>query len=40
MIFALGWGGQQIIVVRDLQTVIVFTGGNYTIGTELYNFMR
>ena len=27
--FASGWGGQLIIVIPDLETVIVFTGGNY-----------
>jgi len=27
--FASGWGGQQIIVIPVLETVIVFTGGNY-----------
>ncbi|NAS13040.1 serine hydrolase domain-containing protein [Poritiphilus flavus] len=25
-----GWGGQKIIVIPPLKTVIVFTGGNYT----------
>ena len=27
--FASGWGGQLIIVIPELETVIVFTGGNY-----------
>lgn len=27
--FASGWGGQQIIVIPQLETVVVFTGGNY-----------
>jgi len=30
MFFALGWGGQKIIVLPDLDMVIVFTGANYT----------
>jgi len=25
-----GWGGQQIVVVRDSELVVVFTGANYT----------
>jgi CubicO group peptidase (beta-lactamase class C family) len=27
--FALGWGGQKIVVLRDLDMVVVFTGANY-----------
>lgn len=27
--FASGWGGQHIIIISELETVIVFTGGNY-----------
>ena len=27
---ASGWGGQKIIVIPKLETVVVFTGGNYT----------
>ena len=27
--FASGWGGQLIIVIPEIETVIVFTGGNY-----------
>jgi CubicO group peptidase (beta-lactamase class C family) len=29
MFFAVGWGGQKIIVMPDLDMVIVFTGANY-----------
>ena len=29
MFFAVGWGGQKIIVLSDLDMVIVFTGANY-----------
>lgn len=28
--FALGWGGQKIVVIPDLDMVLVFTGANYT----------
>jgi CubicO group peptidase (beta-lactamase class C family) len=27
---AMGWGGQEIFVLRDLSMVVVFTGANYT----------
>jgi CubicO group peptidase (beta-lactamase class C family) len=27
---ASGWGGQKILVITEINTVIVFTGGNYT----------
>lgn len=30
MYFALGWGGQKIMVLPDLDMVVVFTGANYT----------
>jgi len=30
LFFALGWGGQKIIVVPDLEMIVVFTGANYT----------
>jgi CubicO group peptidase (beta-lactamase class C family) len=29
MYHAVGWGGQEIIVLPELNTVVVFTGGNY-----------
>ena len=29
-----GWGGQKIMVISDLNTVIVFTGGTYTSKTK------
>jgi len=28
--YAAGWGGQYIMVIPELNTVVVFTGGNYT----------
>ncbi len=34
--FAFGWGGQYIIVIPELETVIVFTGGIYT--SNMHNF--
>jgi CubicO group peptidase (beta-lactamase class C family) len=30
MYYAAGWGGQYIMVIPKLKTVVVFTGGNYT----------
>ena len=30
MYYAAGWGGQYIMVIPVLKTVVVFTGGNYT----------
>ena len=36
MFFALGWGGQKIIVIPDLDMVIVFTGANYN--SKVHNF--
>lgn len=29
--YALGWGDQEIFVIPDLETVVVFTGGNYAV---------
>jgi hypothetical protein len=36
VIYADGWGGQRIIVIPDLETVVVFTGGNYTGNTKTF----
>lgn len=33
--FASGWGGQLIIVIPQIETVIVFTGGNYYTGEKI-----
>lgn len=30
MIYAMGWGGQYLMIIPELNTVVVFTGGNYT----------
>ncbi len=37
---AIGWGGQQITVIPELDTVIVFTGGNYTSITHNFNTLE
>ncbi len=29
MYHAVGWGGQEIIILPELNTVVVFTGGNF-----------
>jgi len=29
MFYAGGWGGQHIMVLPELNTVVVFTGGNF-----------
>jgi CubicO group peptidase (beta-lactamase class C family) len=36
MYYAGGWGGQYIMVFPELDTVVVFTGGNYT--SKIKNF--
>jgi CubicO group peptidase (beta-lactamase class C family) len=36
MFWALGWGGQKITVLPEVNTVVVFTGGAYT--SEIKNF--
>jgi CubicO group peptidase (beta-lactamase class C family) len=36
MFLAMGWGGQKIMVLPDVNMVVVFTGGNYT--SEVKNF--
>lgn len=37
---ARGWGGQQIIVVPELDAVLVFTGGNYTVYPPVHHIVR
>jgi len=37
---ASGWGGQKITVIPELDTVIVFTGGNYTSKTHNFSIME
>jgi CubicO group peptidase (beta-lactamase class C family) len=38
--FAGGWGGQKIIVVPELDTVVVFTGGNYTSNEHVFKILH
>ena len=35
-----GWGGQVIMVFPDLDMVVVFTGGNYTIRSSLFKIVK
>lgn len=35
-----GWGGQKIIVIPDLKTVIVFTGGSFTSKVNQFNILK
>jgi len=38
--WALGWGGQKIIVMPAFEAVIVFTGGNYNSGTDQFKVLE
>ena len=40
MYFADGWGGQNIMVFPELDTVVVFTGGNYTTKTVEFKILE
>jgi CubicO group peptidase (beta-lactamase class C family) len=37
---ASGWGGQEIIVLKDLDMVVVFTGGNYVVKKHYYEILE
>ena len=37
---ASGWGGQEIIVIPDLDLVVVFTGGNYVVKKHIYEILE
>ena len=37
---ASGWGGQEIIVIPDLNMVVVFTGGNYVVKKHYYEILE
>ncbi len=37
--WALGWGGQKIIIIPEKEAVIVFTGGDYNSGTKHFGFV-
>lgn len=38
--YAGGWGGQNIMVLPELNTVVVFTGGNYTSKTTIFKILK
>ena len=40
MFFALGWGGQKIIVIPDLDVVVAFNGANYTSKVHQFEIME
>ena len=35
-----GWGGQHIMVFPELNTVVVFTGGNYVTKRPPFEILR
>ena len=35
-----GWGGQEIIILPELNTVVVFTGGNYTANVKVFDILE
>jgi CubicO group peptidase (beta-lactamase class C family) len=35
-----GWGGQEIIVLPELSTVVVFTGGNYLSKVKVFKILE
>lgn len=35
-----GWGGQEIIVIPELNTVVVFTGGTYTSNVKVFDLLE
>jgi CubicO group peptidase (beta-lactamase class C family) len=39
MFWALGWGGQKIMIFPEVNTVVVFTGGNYTSEVKTFNIL-
>ncbi len=40
MFHALGWGGQEIMVLPELNAVVVFTGGNYTASVKVFDVVE
>jgi CubicO group peptidase (beta-lactamase class C family) len=40
MFLALGWGGQKIIVLPEVNAVVVFTGGNYTSEVKSFSILE
>ena len=37
---ASGWGGQEIIVIPDLNMTVVFTGGNYVVKKHIHEMLE
>ncbi len=35
-----GWGGQKIMILPDLDTVVIFTGGNYTSSVKTFKILE
>jgi CubicO group peptidase (beta-lactamase class C family) len=40
LFYAGGWGGQRIMVFPELNTVVVFTGGNYTSKVKTFDILE
>lgn len=40
MFFAVGWGGQKIIILPDLDMVVVFTGANYNSKVHEFKILK
>lgn len=38
--WASGWGGQKIVVIPSIETVVVFTGGNYLSGVKQFGIIE
>ena len=39
MFYAGGWGGQDIMVIPELNTVVVFTGGSFLTKTRQFKIL-
>lgn len=40
MYHALGWGGQEVMILPELNTVVVFTGGTYTSNVKVFDILE
>jgi CubicO group peptidase (beta-lactamase class C family) len=40
MFYASGWGGQNILVLPELNAVVVFTGGTYISSTRTFSLLE
>jgi hypothetical protein len=38
--YAAGWGGQKILIIPEVKTVIVFTGGTYVSQVREFRILR